>query len=374
MEAELMSVSGKFSRFVLLAVAFLTAFLVFAVPQACEEALRAGLALCTGPLLLSLFPFLIVSSLLIQCDAGGLLGVFLRPAARLIGLRSSCAEGVLLVGMLGGFAPAANAVAEGVRRGRLSADEASALLPACVCSGPSFVVLTVGGRLLGSAAVGVRLFLAQLLAGWLAAALLNRASGRAKRKARAAAGEGTNEPIPGLDVTIANSALTYLKLCGFVIYFRMLASGAAEFLPRKYAALPAMLLEVSSGCALASQAGLWASALCCAALSLQGASVLMQVRTICPKEISLAPLLAARIVHLPLSLALFYVSLPEKAQEAFAAIGGRVITMRRVPADCALLVFFACCLAASELCGAMQRLNLKLMGADERARFDTKKS
>ncbi|MFR6698421.1 MAG: hypothetical protein ACLUSW_04610 [Faecalibacterium sp.] len=32
----------------------------------------------------------------------------------------------------------------------------------------------------------------------------------------------------------------------------------------------------------ASRTGLWASTLCCAALSVQGASVLLQVRTICP--------------------------------------------------------------------------------------------
>ena len=65
-----------------------------------------------------------------------------------------------------------------------------------------------------------------------------------------------------------------------------------------------MLLEVCSGCDQAARTGLWASTLCCAALSVQGVSVLLQVRTICPAEISLRPLLAARAVHLPLSVAL----------------------------------------------------------------------
>ena len=44
-----------------------TAALVFAAPQRCADALQAGLRLCGGPLLVSLFPFLIVSTLLIQC-------------------------------------------------------------------------------------------------------------------------------------------------------------------------------------------------------------------------------------------------------------------------------------------------------------------
>ena len=50
--------------------------------------------------------------------------------------------------------------------------------------------------------------------------------------------------------------------------------------------------------------------LCCAALSVQGLSVLLQVRTICPAEMTLHPLYRARILHLPLSLALFYLLLP----------------------------------------------------------------
>ena len=73
-----------------------------------------------------------------------------------------------------------------------------------------------------------------------------------------------------------------------------------------------MLLEVCSGCDLASRTGYWASTLCCAALSVQGLSVLMQVRTICPPEMTLRPLYTARALHLPLSLAIFTLLLPER--------------------------------------------------------------
>ena len=155
-----------------------------------------------------------------------------------------------------------------------------------------------------------------------------------------------------LNAIIAQAAVTYLKLCGFVLYFRLLAAGCGHFLPGGFAALPAMLLEVCSGCDYASRTGFWASSLCCAALSLQGASVLLQVRTICPPEISFRPLLAARLLHLPLSLALFYLGLPQQAVETFTTLPERVILMRRVPLDCALLAFALCCLTAWELCKA----------------------
>ena len=81
-------------------------------------------------------------------------------------------------------------------------------------------------------------------------------------------------------------------------------------MPAGAGTLCAVLLEVCSGCDLASRTGRWGSLLCCAALSVQGLSVLLQVRTICPPEMTLRPLYRVRMLHLPLSLALFYLLLP----------------------------------------------------------------
>ena len=315
-------------------MALAAGLLPFAAPDACAQALREGLALCGGPLLLSLFPFLIVSTLLIQCPAADVLGLPFCPVARLIG-------------SLGGFAPAASAAAEAVRSGQLTAREADALLPACVCSGPSFVILAVGQSMLGSAELGVLLFLAQVAAGYLSAALLARLGGTLGSMTHPAV-PTASQPLQ-LDGIIAQASQTYLKLCGFVLFFRMLAAGAGEALPSGAGAFCAMLLEVCSGCDLAAKSGRFASMLCCAALSVQGLSVLMQVRTICPPEMTLRPLYRARLLHLPLSLLIFYLLLPQRAQETFSSLCGRVTTMRRLPPDCALLVFLGCCFVVCEL-------------------------
>ena len=326
-----------------------TAVLVFAAPQTCAAALQQGLRLCGGPLLVSLFPFLVVSALIMRSGAGEVLGVLLWPVVRCIGLRSRSAGSVLLIGLVGGFAPAAAAAAEAVRSRELTPQEASALLPACICSGPSFVILTVGEQLLGSRTAGVCLFAAQVLAGWLTAALLCRVCGRPKPLPAPLAATQT-QPPPALDAILAQAAVTYLKLCGFVLYFRLLAAGCGLLLPAALAPFPAMLLEVCSGCDYAARTGLWASGLCCAALSVQGASVLLQVRTLCPPEVSFKPLLWGRVLHLPLSLALFYLGLPQSAEESFNTLCARVVPMQRVPTDCALLVFAVCCITACEAC------------------------
>lgn len=293
-----------------------TAALVFAAPQTCAEAFRQGLALCGGPLLVSLFPFLVVSALIMRSGAGEVLGVLLWPVVRCIGLRSRSAGSVLLIGLVGGFAPAAAATAEAVRSRELTSQEASALLPACICSGPSFVILTVGEQLLGSRTAGVCLFAAQVLAGWLTAALLCRVRGIPEPLPAPPAAAQT-EPPPALDTILAQAAVTYLKLCGFVLYFRLLAAGCGLLLPAVFAPFPAMLL---------------------------------QVRTLCPPEVSLRSLLWGRLLHLPLSLALFYLGLPQSAVESFNTLCARVVPMQRVPTDCALLVFAVCCITACEAC------------------------
>ena len=216
-----------------------TAALVFAAPQTCAEAFRQGLALCGGSLLVSLFPFLVVSALIMRSGAGEVLGVLLWPVVRCIGLRNRSAGSVLLVGLVGGFAPAAAAAAEAVRSRELTPQEASALLPACICSGPSFVILTVGEQLLGSRTAGICLFAAQVLAGWLTAALLCRVCGIPEPLPVPPAAAQTAPP-PALDAILAQAAVTYLKLCGFVLYFRLLAAGCGLLLPAVLAPFPAM--------------------------------------------------------------------------------------------------------------------------------------
>ncbi len=351
-----MSHREKFSAGCVLALAAFTGVLPFAVPQVCAQALQEGLALCTGPLLLSLFPFLIVSSLLIQCPAGEALGLPFRPVVRLIGLKSPCAARVLMIGFLGGFAPAASAAAEAVHTGQLTAEEADDLLPACVCSGPSFVVLTVGQDLLGSTELGVCLFAAQILAGYLSAAVLCRLHRHpTASRERIVQKQPSEMPEIHLDHVLATAIQNYLKLCGFILYFRMLAAGIGVIAPPAVGVFSAMLLEVCSGCDLASKTGLWASSLCCASLSLQGLSVLLQIRTLCPAEMTLCPLYQARLLHLPLSLAVFYLLLPEGEQSVFSTLAARVVVLWCVPLDCALLVFAACCMATVELTRTLLR-------------------
>lgn len=141
-----MCTSCKSTRFALFALALCTAVLPFAMPELCMEALCDGLRLCGGPLLVSLFPFLIVSALLAQSGAGETLGSLMRPVLRMMGFDSNAAGAVLITGLLGGFAPAAVAASEQVRTGRLSPRQAGFLSIASLCMLWSFFCDLDSGR------------------------------------------------------------------------------------------------------------------------------------------------------------------------------------------------------------------------------------
>ncbi|MEI3013654.1 MAG: hypothetical protein V8T36_02195 [Ruthenibacterium lactatiformans] len=143
---------------------------VFLRPGAAAGGVLRGLSVCYETVIPALFPFLVLSRLLLESRAASALGLLLRPDTRLLGLHSPKAPAAMLCGVLGGFAGGAKAVDVLYRTGELTAAEAALLLVCTIGSGPGFVVSSVGALMLGSAGAGWLLLGAQrgrhLSAGW----------------------------------------------------------------------------------------------------------------------------------------------------------------------------------------------------------------
>ena len=306
---------------------------VFLRPGAAAGGVLRGLSVCYETVIPALFPFLVLSRLLLESRAASALGLLLRPYTRLLGLHSPKAPAAMLCGVLGGFAGGAKAVDVLYRTGELTAAEAALLLVCTIGSGPGFVVSSVGALMLGSAGAGWLLLGAQLgasLVCGLAAALFVRLrkrgsmAGRFRAAVACAAQTGKGMPAGRCSVTqktqpdavpsqtgfvpaVRDSVNAIVMLCGYVTLFSFFAAIAvptgADASVRFWATLP---LEVTSACRAACEtASAWRTQLCCAALSVMGASVFLQVRALLAPRIPLLPLLLSRLLHLPLSLLLF---------------------------------------------------------------------
>lgn len=206
-------------KLVVILVSLLAAALLWDAAGA-AEAVRHGTELCLASVIPALFPFFVVSSLLVSLGAGRAARILERPFRALFRCGGAGAAAFLL-GMLGGYPVGAATVASLVRQGDVSPAEGRRLLAFCSNAGPSFIIGVAGLTVFGSARTGAYLYLIHITAAMAAGFLL--------RGRRAVTG-GTYHPPArsGLisaflsAVQVAASAMG--RVCAFVVFFLVLLS------------------------------------------------------------------------------------------------------------------------------------------------------
>ena len=133
-------------------VFFGAALLLF--PDVSAAAAREGVALCLQTVLPSLFPFFVLSSLLVQSDVPRLLSRAMAGVMYPLFGVSGAGASALILGLLGGYPVGARTVAELYGRGEIAREEAEQLLAFCNNSGPGFFLGVCGTAVLRNGAVG----------------------------------------------------------------------------------------------------------------------------------------------------------------------------------------------------------------------------
>ena len=311
-------------------------------PQRAMKGALQGLSLCCQVIIPSLFPFLVLSRLLLESPLAGPLGAPLSPYTKCLGIPSRKAAGALLCGLLGGFAAGASAVEQLYEAGELTKQEAERLLVCCIGSSPAFIVGSVGAVMLHSVFAGWLLFLSQVSASLICGAFFRIS--KASRTGVSLSSLSLPKTLPrGIPNAIEKAVFSTSILCGYIILFsflaEMLAPATLPALPRFLLTLP---LEVTNACRAGASAVAARLTLCDLALSFMGFSVFLQVRSLTCAHFSLKALLVSRIPHAFLSLlllkALLYF-LPN-AQTASTAIPS--LFAFRMPLDVICIFFLLC--------------------------------
>lgn len=339
-------------------------FLLTCLPGPSAKGVLDGLKSCVFQVIPALFPFFVVTGLILESPLAEWLGLALYPVTRLgLGIRQRRAATVLLLCWLGGFAVAASAISRAYRQDVLDRRQAMLLLVCGVGSSPAFVVNTVGLLMLGSAPLGVCL-LGAMLAANVCTALVFRLVLALRLEKASPAPSGTNAPAAGeaagLVGAIQSAVHSMLIVCGFVVFFRFLCEAAAQALSLDAVGFYVLCagLEVTSGCAAGAALPGYAALACCAALSVQSLSVFLQVRALLCPELPLWPLAAARPLHLALSLCFFRLFLHwlPGAADVISTLAPRVICRTRTAPDAALVLFAFCCLVLFRLERSARRM------------------
>ena len=211
-------------RDLLLGVGLLCATLaLLADPRAAMEAARNGLELCGNVIIPSLFPFFVLSSLVVDLGLAGYLGRLLEKVMRpLFRVNGACAS-ALALGFIGGYPVGARTAISLYQNGLCTRTEAQRLLAFCNNSGPAFILGVVGAGVFASSRVGVLLCLAHALASVCVGVIFRfypgDGKGRRSREGRPAPKFQARHFTAVFTGAVKNSFLSTLNICAFVIFF-----------------------------------------------------------------------------------------------------------------------------------------------------------
>ncbi len=275
-------------------------FLFLATSDLAARAALRGLELCGKSLIPSLFPCLVLCGLLLRVGFPEWLAAAVgRPVGRILGISPSSVAAVP-AGLLCGF-PTGAAVAFGIRsRGLCTDRDCERTLCMSAFASPAFMIAGVGSGMLGSARLGLFLWLVQAAATLCAGLLMNGTERAAVPSDPICFPRKRHAPLAALAESIRVSADTTLGICGAVLFFSVLTGylSSLSILPPILQCALACFLELTSGASLSARLLPDAAALIAiaAASGWSGLSVLAQTALVTGGELRLRRFLLSRLL------------------------------------------------------------------------------
>lgn len=248
----------------------LTLLIVFENDAA--EAAKEALSLSVGSVIPSLFPYMVVSSVIISLDL--LLPVYsLIPTEKLFGFPRVSAQ-VILCGLICGFPVGALGAKRLYERGEITKQQAGRLWAISSQTSPSFLVGAVGGWW-QSTAFGVYLYVLQIVFALVCGLILSRCSNDSPHPVSTVKQEKTSL-TSALCKGISDGAISCLAITGYIVFFRVMAVICSSVLP-PLAPVFMTVFEFSTGAFFGSTAGgVMGAAVCGFAVGFSGLAVFMQ--------------------------------------------------------------------------------------------------
>lgn len=237
--------------------ALLTATLgLILAPTEAMEGAKTGLTLCFNVIIPSLFPFFVLSSLLVELGLAAYLGRALEPVMRpLFRVNGACATAVAL-GFVGGYPVGARTALSLYEKRLCSKTEAERLLAFCNNSGPAFILGVVGAGVFASSRVGLLLYLVHALASLLVGLLFRFYGWEEGSARRGGAHVESVRFTSAFTGSVTRSFQSTLSICAFVVFFSVVIT-----LLSRFGILAALAHGLSALCAPFGLTEAWASRL-----------------------------------------------------------------------------------------------------------------
>lgn len=202
---------------VLVTLSLFAAFLL--CPAACADGVREGLSLAAMQALPALFPFFVISGLLVRCGTGRLSSLLAHPLQWLYGLPPEAAP-ALVLGLIGGYPVGAATACSLYDEGALSRAAAERVGRFCNCASPGFCIALVGLGVFGSAKTGAALYGVHIVAALLAGMCFERYPLPAEPHSDTKPQSGSFASV--FCASVQNAASTALTVTAFLTVFSIL--------------------------------------------------------------------------------------------------------------------------------------------------------
>ena len=192
-------------------------------PGEAAQAVREGLRLCGTVLIPALFPFLVLSSLVVELGLSRALGRLFAPVmGPLFRVNGACGT-ALALGLVGGCPVGAKTALQLYESGQCSRTEAQRLLAFCNNCGPAFILGVVGTGIFHSNRAGLLLYAVHLLSA-LTVGVLFRFYRRQEGPSRGGTDRSKENPSFSAAFTgsVAGALNSCLTISAFVLTFAVL--------------------------------------------------------------------------------------------------------------------------------------------------------
>lgn len=294
--------AGKVIFFYLLTFCFT---LILINSDAAIRHMKAGLELCAKTVIPSLFPFMIMSELLVSSGLGELFGkLFSSPMKKLFGLSGGGSSAAFL-GSLCGFPIGAKTAISLYDKGVISKTETEHLMTFSNNPSSAFLINAVGISLFGNRRIGILIYFSVLLAsfiiGFLARFFISGST--VSEASRIACKKEPSSPITLFTSSVSGATAGMLTVCAYVLFFSVISGCISDILESRFAlpdtvsAITFGILEMSGGVSRASAVSNLTAAVILTSLisGWSGFSVHFQIISLCAgRDISFKPYFIAK--------------------------------------------------------------------------------
>ena len=234
-------------------VLFSIVFLLMRFPSVAAQGITDGIDLSLGTLIPTLFPFMVLSSLMIEQHIFDNIPKPLKSLFRAIFSVDGSSIGVIILSMIGGLPLGCKMTAQLYESGKISRCNGRRMMLFCFCMGPAFTIGSVGLFMLSSQKAGVVIY-ASLILSTLTIGILSRFFEYEDSVYLPSNSHEIKQPFSiSLVRSVSDASKAMLNVCAWVIIFSCIIN-LTEVIPMNESVrfFLGCILEVSNGAYLAS--------------------------------------------------------------------------------------------------------------------------